>query len=390
MKRTDKKKADSLKRILAMVCAVLIVIAFVISAALPAANAAPTKEDLNKAKEKTEQAKKDVKAAQDKQKEAVAQFNAVDKQISETEDEIGILETQIEQTKTDLATKEEELSAAEAEFDKYKDLFLQRARAMYENGDIEYIEILFGAQNFSDFISKMEIVSQLMSYDQGILNKLDEGKKKIETAKAEVEAILKRQEENAKSLDARKTNLESSLAQKQKLVEKLTSDVEDYQALYDAAEKAEAQLIREHQAALSYSANPIKYTGGRFSWPVPSSSRITSPYGYRIHPVHHTKRFHSGLDIGAAYGSDIIAAADGTVTLAATNGGYGKCVVINHGSGISTLYGHNSSLLVKVGDNVTRGQVIAKAGSTGVSTGPHCHFEVRVNGATTDPTAYLK
>ena len=134
----------------------------------------------------------------------------------------------------------------------------------------------------------------------------------------------------------------------------------------------------------------MQYTGGKFAWPVPSSGRITSNYGYRVHPVHKTKKFHSGLDIGAPYGTDIVAAADGTVTLATVNGGYGKCIIINHGSGISTLYGHNSSLLVSSGAKVTRGQVIAKAGSTGVSTGPHCHFEVRINGATTDPLQYLK
>ena len=125
-------------------------------------------------------------------------------------------------------------------------------------------------------------------------------------------------------------------------------------------------------------------------WPVPASQRITSYYGNRIHPVYKTKRFHSGIDIGVGYGANILAAADGTVTLAETNGGYGKCIIINHGSGLTSLYGHNSSLLVSKGDKVTKGQIIAKAGSTGVSTGPHLHFEVRVNGSTTDPLGYLR
>ena len=141
---------------------------------------------------------------------------------------------------------------------------------------------------------------------------------------------------------------------------------------------------------MSYSANPIKYTGGKFAWPVPSTQRITSQYGYRNHPVYKTKKFHSGIDIGAAYGVDIVAAADGVVTLATTNGGYGKCVIINHGSGITTLYGHNSTMLVESGQRVTKGQIIAKAGSTGVSTGPHLHFEVRINGSTVDPLQYYR
>lgn len=149
-------------------------------------------------------------------------------------------------------------------------------------------------------------------------------------------------------------------------------------------------MINKNKSALTYSANPVKYTGGKFLWPVPSSSRITSEYGYRIHPVYKTRKFHSGIDIAAGYGVNILASADGTVTLATDNGGYGKCIIINHGSGLATLYAHNSTLLVSKGDKVTRGQIIAKAGSTGVSTGPHLHYEVRVNGSTTDPVQYLK
>lgn len=388
MKLTKKQK-ENIKRAAAMVCAAAVALVFLMSVIMPAM-AAPSKSDLDAAKQKTEQAKKDVQAAKDKKTSAVAEYNAIDKQISDTEDEIGIIENQIEQTKQDLAAKEEELRAAEAEYDEYEKLFLARARAMYETGDIAYIEILFGSQNFSDFISKMEVVSQLVEYDQDILNKLEEGKKKVEKAKADIEGILQRQEDNKKTLAGRKTALEKNLSDKERIIEELSKDVEKYEAIQDSAEKAEQELIRQHQAALSYAANPVKYTGGKFAWPVPSSGRITSNYGYRVHPVHKTKKFHSGLDIGAAYGTDIVAAADGTVTLATVNGGYGKCIVINHGSGISTLYGHNSSLLVSSGAKVTRGQVIAKAGSTGVSTGPHCHFEVRINGATTDPLQYLR
>ena len=383
-------KRNNVKRIAAMICAGLIAFAFVVSMVMPIVNAAPSKEDVNNAKQNTQNAKNDVKAAEEKQKQAIAQYEAIDKQITDTEDEISIIEKQIEQTKLDLAAKEEELKAAQEEFDKYQELFLSRAGTMYENGNTAYIEILFGAENFSDFISKMEIISQVMEYDKDILNKLEEGRNAIENAKNEIEGILKRQEENAVSLKERQDNLTQVLAQKQALIDELKKDVEKYKAIYESAEKAEAEMIRQYNASLSYSANPVKYTGGKFTWPVPSSSRITSQYGYRIHPVYNTKKFHSGIDIGASYGVDIIAAADGTVTLATTNGGYGKCVVINHGSGITTLYAHNSSLLVSVGDKVTRGQVIAKAGSTGVSTGPHCHFEDRINGATTDPMAYFQ
>lgn len=386
-----KKKAtrDKLKRIFAMVCALLVVLAFVLSIVMPAALAV-TQKQLDDASAKTKQAQKDLEKAEDAKKSALAQYNAIDKQISDTEDEIGRIETQIEQTKEDISLKQEELKAAEEEFKQYEAVFMVRARAMYENSEIDYLEILFGADNFGDFLSKIEMIGQLMDYDNGILKKLNETKEKIAAAKEELENILVRQEENATSLEARKTSLSETLAQKQAMLDAITKDVEKYKAIHEEAERAEEELIRQNRSALSYSANPIKYTGGKFVWPVPASQRITSYYGYRIHPVYKTKKFHSGIDIGAPYGVDILAAADGTVTLATTNGGYGKCIIINHGSGISTLYGHNSTLLVSVGSKVTKGQVIAKAGSTGVSTGPHLHFEVRINGSTTDPLQYLK
>lgn len=384
-KRHNKERV---RRICAMICAVVIAVAFVASIVVPAM--AATQQQLNDAKKKTEQAKKAAEEAENKKKAVLAEYNSIDKQISDTETEIDIIEKQIEQTKTDIALKEEELKKAEEEYKEYEQLFLTRARVMYENSEIKYLEILFGANDFSDFLSKLEMISQLMEYDKTILSKLDETKKKIAAAKEELENILVRQEENAENLEKRRSALDATLAQKQKLLDDAKKDVEKYKAIYEAAEEAEAALIRENAKALSYSANPVKYTGGKFTWPVPGSQRVTSSYGYRIHPVYKTRKFHTGIDIGAGYGLNIVASADGTVTMATTNGGYGKCIIINHGSGLSTLYGHCSTLLVSVGDKVTKGQIIAKVGSTGVSTGPHLHYEVRVNGSTTDPIQYVK
>ena len=385
----NKRQNERIKRIVAILCALFVVLAFIASVVLPPAFAA-TKSDVENAQKKTEQAKKDVQNAKDKKKGAIDEYNSIEKQISDTEDDIVIIENQIEQTKQDLALKEEELQQAQNEYDEYEKIFLVRARTMYENGNVEYLEILFGSQSFSDFISKMDIVSKLVEYDRDIMVKLDESKKRIESAKAEIENILSRQEESKGMLENKRVSLENALSEKERLISSLSEDIEKFEEIYNSALKAQEEMIRKYSAATSYASNPVKYTGGQFEWPVPSSSRITSYYGTRIHPISKTKKFHSGLDIGAAYGTNIVAAADGTVTLATTNGGYGKCIIINHGSGITTLYGHNSSLLVSSGDTVKRGQVIAKAGSTGVSTGPHCHFEVRINGSTTDPLPYLK
>lgn len=387
--KLTKHKLDLIKKIAAMLCAILVAAAFLTSVIMPVL-AAPSQSQIDEAKKKTQDAKKDVDAAKEKQNAAIREYNSIDKEISSTENEINIIEKQITQAEEDLVVKEEELKVAQEEYNKYEEEFLSRARVMYENGDIAYIEILFGAQSFSDFIERIELISQLMKYDNSVLENLEETKKKIADSKKEIEDIIKRQTENKTTLTDKAKRLEETLSKKQELIDSLAKDVEKYKAIYESAERAEQEMIRQNKGALSYSANPVKYTGGKFLWPVPSSSRITSEYGYRIHPVYKTRKFHSGIDIAAGYGVNILASADGTVTLATDNGGYGKCIIINHGSGLATLYAHNSTLLVSKGDKVTRGQIIAKAGSTGVSTGPHLHYEVRVNGSTTDPVQYLK
>ena len=388
MKTKSKRKNESAKRIFAMVCAAIVAIAFLASIILPLASAA-TQKQIDDAKAKTEKAQEDLDEAKKKAEDAIAQYRAIDKQIGDIEFEISAMESQIEQTKNDIFLTEEALKKAEAEYAEYLELFKVRARAMYENTQADYLEILFGSDSFSDFLSKMEIVSQLVEYDNNILEEIETTKKEIETTKQTLEDTLKQQEEAIALLDEKKVELEEILAEKHRIMVEAEKDIEKYKAIYEAAEKEEEALINSNKGAMAYSSNPVEYTGGKFMWPVPSTTRISSNYGYRIHPIYKVKKFHTGVDISAAYGVDIVAAGDGTVTLATTNGGYGKCIIINHGSGISTLYAHNSSLLVSVGDKVTRGQVIAKAGSTGVSTGPHLHFEVRINGATTDPIPYV-
>lgn len=385
MKKMNKR--EKIRRIVAMLCALIVAVALVASLVVPVL--AATQQQIDDAKQKTEDAKQDLNDAEAEYKKILDEFNAIDKQISDAETEITQLQKQIVQTENDIVLKEEERIKAEEEYELYKGLFLSRARVMYENSDLKYLEILFGAKNFSDFLSKVEMISQLMEYDKSILNKLNETKTSIENAKKELEDILKRQEEYKVSLEERKATLDVVLAEKQAFLDEALADVEKYKVIHEAAEKEEQKLINQNKSAFENGSNPVKYTGGAFVWPVPGSHRITSYYGMRLHPVYKTQKFHSGIDIGAGYGLDIVAAADGKVTLATTNGGYGKCVVVNHGSGITTLYAHCSSFEVSVGDTVKKGEVIAKVGSTGVSTGPHLHFEVRVNNATKDPLSYV-
>ena len=387
----DNKHKDTIKRIFAMICALLIVIAFLASIIVPSLHAhAVSQKDLDKAKEKTEEAKNEMEKAEKEMNAAIAEYEAVERQIFDVEEEITIIENQIIQTQTDIEIKREELKIAEENFKRHEEVFMARARAMYENSDIKYLEILFGAESFSDFLSKIEMISQLMKYDQKILQDLKQARKDIEDAKKGLDETLIRLDENAAILQEKRDVLSETLLKKEEFMKKAENNHALYRKIYEAAEKQEKQMIEQYKEAMKRKANPIEYTGGTFAWPVPGSQRITSYYGYRIHPVYGTRKFHSGIDIGAAYGLDIVAAADGIVTMATTNGGYGKCIIINHGSGIASLYGHCSSLLVTNGQSVKKGDVIGKIGSTGVSTGPHLHFEVRVDAATTDPLQYLR
>ena len=380
---------EKIKRIVAMICVILVTVAFLASIIVPAASAA-TQAEIDKAKAETEKAKEDLKAKEKAKEEAAAQLDALDKQLSQIENEVKAMEAQIGETEKDVKKKEAELAKAEREHKEYLELFKSRARAMYENSEIDYMEIIFGAENFSDFLSKIEVVTQLINYDNGVLERLKETRDQIEAAKKKLEETLATQKANKETLEKKQQSLVSARTEKENLLKEAQKNVEIYEALVDKAEAAEAAFIKENEAAFTAGANTKVYkTDGTYNWPVPSTKYITSYYGYRIHPVYGYKKFHSGIDIGASYGADIVAMADGKVTLASWNGGYGKCVVVNHGGGLTSLYGHNSDILVSYGQEVKKGQVIAKAGSTGVSTGPHLHFEVRKNGSTTDPRGYV-
>lgn len=384
----SKRKNEKIKRIIAMVCAALVALAFVLSIISPSVMAI-SKQDVDAAKKKTEQTKNELKKAEREREEILAQFELLEKQISDTQTEVSEIRDEISKMESEIVVKEEELKQAEKEYEEYLEIFKVRARAMYENTEVDYLEIFFGAEDFGDLLSKIEIVSQIMKYDQDILVKLDGTKKRIEATKIELEENRDRLKTEAEVLDEKMVDLQAVSEEKQKMLDEISKDVEKYRIIHEAAEAAEAAAIKEYEYALRADANPTKYTGGAFKWPVPSSTRITSKYGYRIHPVYGTRKFHSGIDIGAPQGVKVVAAADGVVTLAATNGGYGQCIIINHGSGLATLYGHNSQLFVKQGDSVKKGDLIAYVGSTGVSTGPHLHFEVRQNGATRDPMGFF-
>lgn len=397
----QKRNKYEKHRIGAAICAVVVVLAILAGILYPAFSmvaSAATKAELEKevaqAKEKKNQAKKQLDSVKGQRADVANEVLAIDAEINRAEDSLASTERAIEEARAGLIVKEEELRVAEENCKEYDESFKTRARIMYENGTTSYIEVLLGASSFGDFLSRVEMVREIVEYDKKILAEMKASRDAISAAKTALEEEKINLEAKEVELANLKIELGYRLEAKELLLEQLYADEVAYAKAYEQAEADEKKIQQELQKKAAEEAKngtATKYTGtGKFVWPCPASNRITSYYGYRIHPVYNTKKFHSGIDVGAGYGSDIVAAESGKVITATYGSGYGKYVVVSHGSGLTTLYAHCSSLLVSEGQTVARGEVIAKVGSTGVSTGNHLHFEVRVNGASTDPLLYVK
>ncbi len=298
---------------------------------------------------------------------------------------------QFEQSKIDLAT-------AIDNRDKQEVILHKRLRNMYEYGNVSYLQILLSSRSIVDFINRAEYIRKVAEYDQNAYDLLQEYSLEVEKKTRELEVEKVEVEKQQKLQIQAKEEVESKVAAKEEIFRIIENDIflyeENINKLEEASNEVE-RLIKAEEKRLAdlarASTQNTTYTGGQLLWPVPSNTRISSNYGYRTHPVTGERyKLHAGMDVPASMGTPIVAAADGTVILAGYNGGYGYCVIISHGGGLSTLYGHNSSLNVSVGQKVTRGQQIALSGNTGLSTGPHLHFEVRVNGTAKDPLPYLK
>lgn len=353
--------------------------------------ASSVQSKINDAVKKKQEAKKNMDAAKQKKSSATKEKEQLDNEIDTLETELGEINSIISETEKVIAEKEAEIAEYEVKIDENDKKFRARLRAMDENNTATYVDLLLSAKSISDFFTKVETIKEISEHDNEIIANMITLKNGVEESKEVVVAQRDEQVEARSLVESKKAALDKKIAEKSSLIKELEKDIEAYKKVEEEQEKLENQLKASLQSSLSKSSSAVspKYVNGVFSWPAPASYNITSPYGYRIHPVYKTKKFHSGIDIGAGYGTAVVAANGGTVTMAGWNGGYGNCIVIDHGGGLATLYGHLSSIGVSKGATVSKGQQIGKVGSTGVSTGPHLHFEVLKNGSTTNPMSYL-
>lgn len=300
---------------------------------------------------------------------------------------------QAEQSAVNLQIKqtEEEIKKAEAYLKQRQEILNKRVRSIYMYGQLSYLEVITGAKSFSDFANRLELLKRIIHSDFNLIIEIQKQKAVIEAKKLNLK--------NRKPVWMHWRRKHKRL--KMKLLQKSTAAkiMDEARSEKEAAAQMEADLIAESNNVREMIQNrirqqqsggidtPVVHGTGVFIWPC--NGPITSPFGYRTHPIFGTTIYHAGIDIGVDYGTPIHAADGGTVIAAEWYGGYGNAVIIDHGNGLQSLYGHNSSLTVSVGETVSQGQIIAYAGSTGYSTGPHCHFEVRQNGEAVDPMGYL-
>ncbi len=328
------------------------------------------KQQLQKQKDQLEKDKKEI----------LNQQNKTSNQYKDTLDEL------------DSATKklndlEDSLAKAEENYKNMEELFKKRLRAMYENASgSSYLDTLLESKSISDFLDKLELISTISKSDKEMVKQLSAAKEDLKNKKqlqAELQNDIQdkadQKQQKLSELEKSQGNLQDKISKSKEIIKKLEAQEDE---MLRRSKSLESQIK-------SLQSKGTKYTGGVMLWPSAGSTTITSAFGNRKHPITHVYKMHTGIDIGAGYGTSIYAAAKGKVIVAGWDTAYGNCIIIDHGGGITTLYGHSSKLLVSVGQSVNKGDVIAKVGSTGYSTGSHLHFEVRKDGTPVNPLSYV-
>ena len=321
------------------------------------------------------------------------QIQQLDDKIRKYENENAELEKKLNELETSAKETTEKLNAVTEEYNKKEQQLRERLVALYEAGSISYLDVLLSSRTLSEFLSRYYKMLEVMEYDNQLINTVEEKKNTIEIAKQkldketdEIKTLKLKVEQNKNINKNTKTLQEGYMAKLSKSEKKLNEKITKYKTETIQLE------TRIREISMANGDYDIQYTGGLMIWPVAiAGTKITSDYGTRQHPIQGVTNFHLGIDIGnAGFGAPAVAALGGVVTYAGELGSYGNCVIINHGDGISTLYGHGKKILVEFGQTVQQGDIIMEVGSTGNSTGPHLHFEVRINGKTVDPLNYVK
>ena len=322
---------------------------------------------------------------------ALLEIQKLDDEILQYETDLNKYETQLSKLQTSIDEAIEKIDLVQEDYQTREEILRERLVEMYKAGDVTYLEVLLSSKSLTEFISSYFLMRQLVEYDNKLIeqverekNDLEYTKAKLEKEQKEVKTIKAKKEQTTIILNNKKTLQKAHVNKLSEEEKKLQKEIIEY--------KQEVYRIQSLISQVSGEPNlQIQYTGGDMIWPVAKEgTAITSYYEQREHPITGIIHYHSGIDIGNAYfGTPVVAALDGYVSYAGWLGGYGNCVIINHGNGVSTLYGHGQAILTTLHKEVKQGELIMEVGSTGNSTGPHLHFEIRINGYTVNPLLYV-
>jgi murein DD-endopeptidase MepM/ murein hydrolase activator NlpD len=370
--------------------ATLLIMVFFISAVLPV-----YADELEETRRQLEAISRNIDATQSKVTSVKKQESSIMGQIQSLEKEISSTENQITATEDRIAFLEDSIVATQADIEETEqnlkeksELLSERLVVLHEQGEVTYLEVLLSATDFKDFLTRYEMVNSIIEQDVDLIASINQDKQDLEMRKSDLEVKKKELENALKQQESMRAQLDEQKAEKKQILASVQNERAAFEKALQELEETSRQLeqmIRQLQGGSSEALGTGVYT-----WPTPGFTTITSPYGMRYHPILKTRKMHTGVDIGAPMSATIVAADSGKVIHAGWMGGYGQVIVIDHGNGVSTLYAHQSAFLVGNGATVSKGQAIGKVGSTGWSTGPHLHFEVRINGSYTDPMPYIQ
>lgn len=350
-------------------------------------------EQRDELEEKIQESNTQLEYVQTEISATVLKIQELDDSINNYEGEINTLEEQITDVGNRINNINIELQENKEIYDKREKTLKKRVVAMYEAGEATYIDLLLSSDSIIDFISNYFMISELIEYDNGLLNEMESSRAKIESIKAEQEAKEIELRTSRQKINQTRILLQNTRVMQQAYMDELTEEEKKVQEKIEKYKEEQRQIENEILSAINWTGTmSIQFTDGVMIWPIAmEGTYITSGYGYRTHPIQGVYKIHAGIDISGynVFGAPAVAAADGIVIYAGWISGYGNCVMINHGNGIISLYGHGAEIVTTTGATVKQGDIIMKVGSTGNSTGPHLHFEIRKNGAVVDPIPYL-
>lgn len=367
------------------------------------------KQEQTQLNKKIKEQKTNISNTETEKKSVNGEIESLDAKIQVASAKISSLQGEISKLNADIDENQKKLEEAQVNLSENTDALRMRLREMYKRGNVNYLEVILNSRDIEELLRNNEIISSIAKADRELIEYIKEQIDTINDAKERLQIDRAKVSANKAAVENERATYQAAVNAKNEYMKVLESNLDLYKAEFEKAQanwesldseiarlqkeiaeqkKAEEAARRATRVHSNISVSSGPRDGQKYTWPVPGHYSISSPYGYRVHPILGYSKFHSGIDIPAPIGTPIVAAKSGTVIMAKLMSGYGNVVMVDHGETV-TVYAHCSAVNVNVGDSVKEGDVVAFIGSTGLSTGPHLHFEVRVNGATVNPVGYV-